>query len=100
MLREPRVERPGEVVLVGRLRCATSRRRCKRGRLRFATHPLLTAFGRTPAANAATPGGGLLSSAFLAVVVRVHSQGDLGQQKANPNVSLGSVTNPRRGLRR
>ena len=41
----------------------------------------------------------MLSSAFLAHVVRVHDEGGLGQQKANPNVDLGSVTDPHLGGR-
>ena len=53
-----------------------------------------------PRLDVAPPRGWLLSSAFLASVVRVHGKGGLGQQKANPNVDLGSVTDPRRGSRR
>ena len=74
--------------------------RCIRERVCFATPPLLTAFGRTPAANAATPGGGLLSSAFLASGVRVRGEGGPEQQKANPNVDSSSVKDPLRGSRR
>ena len=53
-----------------------------------------------PRLDAATPEGGLLSSAFLASMVRVHDEVRPGQQKANPNVDSGSVTDPLRGSRR
>ena len=59
-----------------------------------------SASGRTPATNVATPGGGLLSSAFLASMVRVQGESGRGQQKANPNVESSSVKVPLRGTRR
>ena len=62
--------------------------------------PFSLALGRTPAANAATPGGGLLSSAFLASVGRVHGEGGPGQQKANPSVDSSNVKAPLWGARR
>ena len=68
-----------------------------------ATRPLLTSFGRTPASGRRDPcfeTGGLLSSAFLAVVVRVHGEVGPGQQKANPNVDSSSVTATLWGARR
>ena len=60
-----------------------------------ATHP-----AGPPRLDAAAPGRGLLSSAFLASLVRVHGDGGPGQQKANPDVDLGSVKVPPRGTRR
>ena len=56
--------------------------------------------GRTPATHVAPPRGWLLSSTFLAVVFRVHGEVRPGQQEANPNVGLGSITDPLRGSRR
>ena len=58
------------------------------------------ASGRTPRLSAATPGGGLLSSAFLASMVRVHGEVGPGQQKANPDAGSSSVKATLWGARR
>ena len=51
-----------------------------------------------PRLDAAAPAGGLLSSAFLAHMVRVHGEGGSGQQKSEPKRGIEQRHRPPPGV--
>ena len=74
--------------------------RCIRGRVSCATLPLLTSFGRTPAAHAAAPGGGLLRCTSLRLGSLFAVQDNLRREREPQKPRKRLISAPRRGARR